>query len=77
MICTWLERNRPGTLQLYLIDLKVVEFAHYLQLSPDDNPDIEGCPSMIANVIQHETEAVKELERLFKEIERRQKLMSG
>lgn len=75
MICTWLERNTPATLQLYLIDLKVVEFAHFLALSTDDGA--EGQKSIVANVVQNEKEATAELEFLYREIERRQQLMKG
>jgi hypothetical protein len=74
MICTWLSRNTPQTLQLFLIDLKVMEFAPYLALSRQDGA--KG-PSMIANVVQREREAVDELDILYKEIERRQRMMAN
>jgi len=74
MICTWLIRNTPNTLQLYLIDLKVMEFAPYLSLSIEDGA---LAPSMIANVVQREQEAVDQLDALYKEIERRQRMMAG
>lgn len=75
MICTWLERNTPETLALYLIDLKIMEFAPYLRLSQDDS-DVIG-PSMVVNVIQDEIEAANVLESLYKEIVRRQRKIAG
>lgn len=74
MICTWLTRNTPQTLHLYLIDLKIMEFAPYLALSTEDQAHME---SMVVNVVQHEQEAVDELDTLYQEIERRQHTMAG
>ena len=75
MISTWLERNTPETLNLYLLDLKIMEFAPYLRLSKDDSHVIG--PSMVVNVVQDEFEAAEELQKLYNEIVRRQKLMAG
>lgn len=77
MICTWLERNTPATLQLYLIDLKRVEFAPYLQLSLDDSQYELKRPSMVVNVVQDEDESVEVLEALNQEIVARQRLLDG
>jgi len=75
MICSLLLRNTPETLRMYLIDLKVVEFATYLRLSQQDRED--GMESMVANVIQSEAEAAEELKNLYYLIERRQKMFHG
>lgn len=71
MICSLLERNTPKTLRLYLIDLKMVEFAHYQQLL-----DPTGV-SMVATVARNEETAIDVLNLLYEEIVRRQNLLEG
>jgi len=69
MICTFIERNTPETLRLYLIDLKVVGFTPYQRIAGPD--------SIVSAVATSKSQAVEVLETLADEIEQRQVMLKG
>lgn len=68
-LCTWLLRNRPETLLLDLIDLKVVEFSPYLPL-------LDVGRTCINSIALSAEDAVITLHNFFSAVEKRQKMFA-